>query len=249
MTYSIHGLFSNVGLIGVRGYLDPEATAGSQYGNPGTRKPIIGITGGIGAGKSTVAEMLASQGAAVIDSDALAHEELRKAEVIGELRDWWGDRILGPDGMVSRREIGKIVFNAPEELGRLEGLLYPRIHHRRRELVERYEADPAVRAIVLDAPKLYEAGLDKFCDVIIFVDADWESRKRRVGKDRGWNETELKRREKLQIPLDTKRANADYVVPTHSGIDQLREDVDRIFTSVIASFSDLDRSQVERKTQ
>jgi dephospho-CoA kinase len=210
------------------------------------RKPVIGLTGGIGAGKTTVARMLASMGAAVIDSDVLAHEELRQPEVLEELRRWWGDRILGADGSVSRRAIGGIVFNAPAELERLEKLLYPRINRRRGALVEGFNRDPAIRAVVLDAPKLYEAGLDRLCDAIVFVDADWHTRVRRVGEQRGWTEEELRRRENMQIPLDSKKANADYVLSTHSSFDCLRADVERIFSSVIASESS--RSMGERKT-
>lgn len=198
-------------------------------------KPIIGLVGGIGAGKSSVARVLQSLGAAVIDSDRLAHEELTSPEVIATLRDWWGDKVCRSDH-VDRRALASIVFNDPAELGRLEKLLYPRIHCLRERLVAGYNADRMVRAIVLDAPKLYEAGLGDYCDAVIFVEADWSDRVRRVAASRGWSEEELKRRENLQNSLDTKRTNADYVVINHSSLDQLRTDVERIFYSVLAAF-------------
>jgi dephospho-CoA kinase len=212
------------------------------------RKPIIGITGGIGAGKTTVARMFEALGAAVVDSDLLAHEELRQPDVGEELRGWWGDAILGPDGGVSRRAIAQIVFDAPGELDRLEKLLYPRINRRREALVDGYEADPAVRAVVFDAPKLHEAGLDRLCDAIVFVDADWETRVSRVKEKRAWDEAELRRREDLQISLDSKRSNADYVLSTHSSLDRLRADVERVFSSVIASELKSGCSQGEQQT-
>jgi dephospho-CoA kinase len=200
-------------------------------------KPIIGLTGGIAAGKSSVARLLQWLGAAVIDADRLSHEELRHPEVVATLREWWGDAVCTADASADRRALAAIVFNDPAELKRLEGLLYPRIMKRRETLVEAYNADPAVSAVVLDAPKLYEAGLDCCCDVVIFVDAEWAERVQRVVAARGWTEEELRRREKLQIPLDTKRANADHVVINHSSIDELRPRIERLFASMLASFS------------
>lgn len=200
-------------------------------------KPIIGLSGGIGAGKSAVAEILGSLGAAVIDSDRLSHEVMREPDVVATLRRWWGDSVLTVEGVPDRRAIAAIVFKDPAELTKLEGLLYPRIHDRREVLVDRYDADAAVRAIVLDAPKLYEAGLEGLCDSVIFVDADWQVRVKRVGASRGWDEAELRRREKLQFPLDHKRANADYCVTNHSRIDELRSEVNRVFSSIVAPFS------------
>ncbi len=200
------------------------------------RKPIIGLAGGIGAGKSTVARILKSLGAAVIDSDALAHEELSDPGVIETLRSWWGDSICLPGGL-DRKAIAAIVFDCRDELERLEHLLYPRLHRRREELVAGYDSDPGVRAVVLDAPKLYEAGLGEYCDAVIFVEADRATRALRIEADRGWSEEELLRREKLQDPLDSKKARADYVVTNRSNRESLRADVERVFSSVLAKFA------------
>ncbi len=171
----------------------------------------------------------------VIDSDRLAHEELADPEVMATLRSWWGEKVCRSDG-VDRKALASIVFNDPAELGRLESLLYPRLHRRRERLVSGYDADPAVRAVVLDAPKLYEAGLGDYCDAVIFVEADWSDRVRRVAASRGWTEDELRRRENLQNSLDTKRAKADHVLINHSSLDQLRIDVERVFSSVLDAF-------------
>ena len=198
-------------------------------------KPIIGLVGGIGAGKSTVARLLESLGAAVIDSDRLAHEELARPESVARLRKWWGDGILGTDGSVNRRKIAEIVFHDPAELKKLEDFLYPRIHRIREDWVDRYLADPAVTAIVLDAPKLYEAGLGEYCDAVIFVNADWPVRRERVRVTKGWPEAELRNRENLQIPLDDKKAKADYIVVNSSGRDELRREVERVFSEILAA--------------
>jgi len=200
-------------------------------------KPIIGLAGGIGAGKSSVARFFELSGAAVIDSDRLAHDELNDPEVIATLRHWWGDSVLSASGEVERGAVGTIVFADPAELARLEGLLYPRLERCRRELIAAYEADERILAIVIDAPKLYEAGVDKVCDVVVFVDADQRTRVGRVADSRGWTEEELTRRENLQKPLDMKKASADYVLSNNSNIEELRIQVKQVLSSVLTSFA------------
>ena len=168
----------------------------------------------------------------------MAHEELRDTEVMATLRSWWGPSVCTPQGDVDRKKLAGIVFNDANELKRLEGLLYPRLHRRRESNIARLADDDSVKAIVLDAPKLHEAGVDKVCDVVIFVDAGEDVRARRVAAARGWTEAELRRRENLQIPLDKKRALADHVVVNgHSDIGLLRPEIERIFDSVLRSFS------------
>ncbi len=203
------------------------------------RKPIIGVTGGIGAGKSTVAEILRSLGVAVIDSDRLSHDQFQDEAVKRTLSGWWGKGVFTAEGQVDRRAIAAIVFDDAEQLSLLEGLLYPRIEQRRLELMALYEGDPDVRAIAFDTPKLYETGLDKQCDAVVLVDADDATRVTRLVSTRGWSREQLRRREKLFQPLDIKRANADYVVENNSGTDELRPEVERVLADVLATFSRL----------
>jgi dephospho-CoA kinase len=200
--------------------------------------PVIGITGGIGAGKSSVARVLAKLGALVIDSDALAHDELRSTEVTEAIRAMWGAEVCSAGGEINRTALGRKVFSDPVELQRLEDLLYPRINRRRRQIVAEEAGKKGLRAVVLDAPKLHEAGVDKECDAVIFVDADEDVRLRRVSQSRGWTPAELARREKMQIPLDKKRSMADYVVVNnHTGVDSLLPELKRILESVVGSKS------------
>ena len=200
-------------------------------------KPIIGLAGGIGAGKSTVARLLESLGAAVIDSDRLAHEALEAPDVIVTLRGWWGSSVCTPDGEVDRKKIGVIIFDDPAERVRLENLLYPRIRGRREELIAVYESDPRVKAVVLDTPMLFEVGLNERCDTVFFVEADRSVRVRRVSESRNWTEEELKRRENLQKPLNMKKASADHVISNYTDIEELRSQVERVFSSVLASIA------------
>lgn len=198
-------------------------------------KPVIGIAGGIGSGKSSVARIFESLGAAVIDSDRLTHEQLLQPDVIATLRSWWGDAVCRPDGSVDRAAVAAIVFADERQLARLQELIYPRIEQRRRELTERFQVDPAVRAIVLDAPKLFEVGLDTECDTVVFVESDRATRLQRLAAAKGWTDAELARREKLMNPLDSKKAMSDHIVVNHSSLADLRSEIGRILAAALAS--------------
>ena len=200
-------------------------------------KPIIGIVGGVGAGKSSVARLLSELGAGVVDSDQHVRELLGTPEIIATLGRWFEGVVRADGSGIDRRALAKIVFRQPAQRERLEGLLYPRLAQRRAELVRRYCADPAVRAIVYDAPKLLEAGLQGECDAVIFVEAERVHRLERVARERDWQEQELQRRENSQYPLDNKRAMADYSVVNNSSISDLRGRVEEVFSLVLAAYS------------
>ncbi len=193
------------------------------------------MAGGIGSGKSAIARVFESLGAAVIDSDRLNHEQLAEPDVVAQLRAWWGPRVCDESGRVDRRVVSAIVFEDPEALVALQRLVYPRIARRRDELIVRYRAESGVRAIVLDTPKLFEAGLERICDAVVFVDAPRTRRLERVGLSRGWGEAEFDRRENLLDPLDKKRERADYTVVNDSGFDELRPSIERILSTIIGS--------------
>ena len=193
---------------------------------------MIGLLGGIGAGKSTVARLLGSLGCGVIDADALAQAALDTPQVIDVLRQRWGPLIIRPDGKIDRSAVAKIVFKQPEELERLEDLLHPKVLIERKQMHERFQNDPEILAIVEDCPLLLEKGLDGGCNVLILVEASWEIRSKRVQVGRGWSSEELARREMNQIPIDTKAGRADYTVHNDAGeaacLDQARRVLSQI---------------------
>ena len=201
---------------------------------PEYSKPTIGIAGGIAAGKSLVAKIFEQLGGRTIDSDDLVHRELALPEVIERYRAWWGDRICNSDGTIDRNAVANIIFNDPDQHARMEAFLYPRLEDRRRALTEEYRGDSDVVAIVLASPLLYEVGLDKVCDVVVFVDADRNLRLARARRNRGWSEQEFQRRENLQKPLDKKRDAADHKVVNNSTTDALRSQVTSLFHRLTA---------------
>ncbi len=191
----------------------------------------IGLTGGIGAGKSAVASAFASLGCVVSDSDAGARAALRSAPVTAELLKWWGPAILGADGTPDRQAIARIVFRDPIQRERLEGLIHP-ILHREREEHARLAESIGAPALIVDAPLLLEVGLDRECDAVVFVDTPREVRLARVSATRGWDGAELDRREAVQLPLDEKRRRSGYVIENHADRDALIEAARRVLAAV-----------------
>ncbi len=190
------------------------------------RQVILGIAGGVGAGKSTVAGILAGLGCVVADSDSMGHEALRDPDVRAEIVSWWGTGVLDESGEIDRAAVARIVFARPRQRQRLESLVHPWIRTRRRALFE--QAPPETRALVIDAPLLFEAGLDRECTAVIFVETDRPHRLVRLADSRGWHEIELARREDSQLSLDDKRARSDYVVINNGDRDELSEQIHRI---------------------
>lgn len=210
---------------------------GTTHASRGRPKLVIGLTGGIGAGKSRVASVLEELGAAIVDSDAMTHEELAKPEVIETFRGWWGDRVCRADGGIDRGVMGEVIFGDERQRRRMEAYLYPRLERIRHRMMTAFNADPSVSAIIFNSPLLHEVGLDKVCDVVVFVECDRRTRVERVARTRGWTEQELDRREKLQKPLDMKRRTADHTIVNNADVDALRSQIKPLYERLLANHS------------
>lgn len=185
-----------------------------------TPPPVIGIAGGIGSGKSTVARAFEQLGCLVLDSDAEAKRALERTEVRDELVRWWGPGVLDADGGIDRRRVAQIVFADAAERRRLEGLIHPLVKKTRREAIAMATGRPGV---VIDAPLLFEAGLEGECDEVVFVEASRAVRLARVLRSRGWDEAEFDRREAAQMPLDEKRRRCRFVIENEDDEPRVEE--------------------------
>ncbi len=193
---------------------------------------MIGLMGGPGSGKSSVAKLFEELGCAVIDADRLAHEAMRSPMVQQQVRERWGDPVFDQDGSINRAALGRIVFEDPAALSELEAIVHPRVHEARQFEREQHLANPAIVGIVEDCPLLLESKLDRDCDRLVFVDTPENIRLQRVHESRGWDAEELKKRDERQLPLDTKRQAADYVISNNQGLAHLREQVRNVLQNI-----------------
>ena len=192
-------------------------------------KPVLGLIGAIGAGKSTAARLLTEMGGSAIDCDALGHEALRDAEVIRLLTARWGSAILNGDNGVNRRAVAKIVFSDAAEREFLESVTFPVI----RELVVVQLAEierSMARFAILDAAVLLEAGWHDACDKILYLDAANNLRLVRLQARSSWGEAELHAREAAQWPAARKQALADAVILNDGRPDELAKKLAMLLT-------------------
>ena len=186
---------------------------------------ILGLVGGIASGKSVVANVLRDMGAVVLDADKAGHFVLREPEVIAELRKRWGDRILDSSGQISRRAVAKIVFGQGNEAERkfLEQLTHPRIEALLKQEMEAVRNSPEPPPVLaIDAALLFEAGWDKLCDKLLFVDAPRDIRLERA-VSRGWSTEQFAAREAAQLPPEEKRARSHIVIRNVRTLENIRE--------------------------
>jgi dephospho-CoA kinase len=195
-------------------------------------KPIIGIVGGIGSGKSFVADLFGEFGCRVIHSDELAKDAYNDVTVRQALSEWWDGSVFTSDGLIDRSAVASKVFSDSHARRRLEQLLHPIISRRRQEIMAADANNSRICAFIWDSPLLIEAGLHTDCDAIVFVHAPLELRLARVGQRRSWDKQELPRRENLQQPLDNKRKISEYVIDNTADADYARGQVKDVISRI-----------------
>jgi len=195
-----------------------------------SRRPVVvGLTGGVSSGKSTVAAILGRLGAMVVDADRLAHEALDLPRVRRALRERWGEDVFDHSGSPDRRRIARIVFRDPDALAALVSVVHPPVIRKIRSILREAARESRWPMVVIDAPLLVESALDRHCDAIVFVHASQRRRAERARSARGWSLAEIRRREALQRPLEEKRRKAHYILDNNNGRSRLRAAVARLF--------------------
>ena len=201
----------------------------AQAASAAPRPRVIGLTGGIASGKSTIAAMFAQLGAEVIGADEIAHEVLASRDVCEKLRANWGETVFGNDGLPDREKIAAIVFEEPEKLQELNRWVHPPTRREMKARLDRAVGTDAAPLIVIDAPLLVEADLDTWCDAILFVDAGRSERATRATLDRGWDMKEMEKREAFQKSLVAKRRSANVILDNNGLKDETFSQVKRLF--------------------
>lgn len=185
-----------------------------------TKKPVIGLVGAIGAGKSTVAKLLAAQGGMVIDADRIGHEALDREEIRERLVARWGN-VLKSDGTVDRRAVARIVFENPAERHALEQLLFPMIRRKCEDEIQKTEQNVDMKFAVLDAAVMLEAGWHGVCDHLVYVDAPRDLRLQRLERRSGWTAEDLDARESAQMPAEVKKRYATDILMNDGRLEEL----------------------------
>lgn len=194
---------------------------------------IIGLTGGIGSGKSTVSARLKELGATVVDADLIAREIVEPGEpALAELGETF-DGVLRPDGTLDRAELARQAFASPEATAKLNAATHPRIHERTEQQFTAAR-DAGVPVLVYDMPLLIENGLTDTVDTVLVVDAPDDLRVQRLVEQRGLDEADARRRIAAQIDRDTRLAAADTVIDNSGDLASLLAQVDAFWAGLPA---------------
>lgn len=198
----------------------------------------IGLTGGIGSGKSTVSRRLTELGAVVVDADLVAREVVAQGEpALARIRERFGDDVLTPDGVLDRPVLGRTVFGDPAALADLEAITHPAIWDRTAERFARARTD-GTPVGVHDMPLLVEKGLAPEYHLVVVVDTDEEVRVRRLVEHRGMPEDEARSRIAAQASEEQRRVVADVLLDNDGTPDDLLAAVDRLWEERLTPFAD-----------
>ncbi len=193
---------------------------------------LVGLTGGIGSGKSTVAEMLEKRGAVVFDADMLARQAMAPGTAgFDRVVERFGPHILAPGGDIDREALSSIVFADPAARRDLEAIVHPEVLRMFAERCEEYQGTD--RIVVFSAPLLVETGMQTEFDVLIVVSAPVDAQVERLMRERGMSEAAVHARMAAQLPLEAKAEAADVIVDNEGSLDELDGQVDRVWQKLL----------------
>lgn len=192
---------------------------------------IIGLTGGIACGKTTVADMLKELGASIIDADAISHELTAPGgEALPGIREAFGRLVFFPDGTLNREVLGALVFSNEAERETLNKVTHPLILNRLKEDIETCRKMGAL-IVVLDVPLLFEVGAEKLVDITVCTTSPEEVQIERMRTRSGLGREQAIKRIQSQMPLSEKEARADVVLDTNKPIDELQQEVLKLYNA------------------
>lgn len=192
----------------------------------------IGLTGGIGSGKSTVAKLLAEHGYVVVDADKIAREIMEpRSPVLDDVAAAFGDDLINEDGSLDRGELARKAFVDKQSIEKLNSITHPAI---RSESERRFAAAEAAGepAVVYDMPLLVELGMHRDMDLTVVVDVEAEERVRRLTDSRGLDEADARARIAQQIDADTRNAAADVIIDNNGAEADLKPQVERLIKRI-----------------
>jgi dephospho-CoA kinase len=190
---------------------------------------LIGVTGVVGSGKTTVSGMLRKQGFRIIDLDRIAKEIVEREEVIKDIQRAFGASYI-TEGKLDIKKVGKLVFYNKEDLKKLESIVHPKIMTDMQATVKNLEAQ-GTKMVIIDGPLIFEKGLHKELNKTVVVSAETEIIKDRL-KKRGMDEEDMNRRMAAQIPLGEKEAQADHVIYNNGTMEDLEKEVDNFLKQI-----------------
>ena len=197
------------------------------------RPYIIGLTGGIGTGKSEAAKFLASLGAVHLDADAISHELTEPGgEALEPIRAEFGEGVFREDGTLDRRALANITFSDPARKRALETILHPRIQRDIMRGIDR-AAEEGAKVVILDVPLLFETGMDALCDETWVLSADPETQVARVMMRDRVEREQVEARIQNQMPAEEKEKLATQVIPTERPMEKTQAELASMYQQVL----------------
>jgi len=192
---------------------------------------ILGLTGGIACGKSTIATKLATLGAIHLDADAISHSVIAAGgEAVDAIRERFGEGAVLPDGSIDRKRLGAIVFSDPSARRVLEGIIHPMVQ---RHMIEAIDDAPGGSVVVMDVPLLFETGMDAMCHEVWAVVADRQTQIERLQQRNGFSPEEAALRIDSQMSAEVKAARANAVIHTARPLERTLADVSNMYASLL----------------
>jgi dephospho-CoA kinase len=194
---------------------------------------VLGLTGGVGMGKSTCAQLLRARAIPVVDTDDLARTVVEPGQAaLAEIRAAFGSQMIDKEGQLNRGELARAVFSDPAARKRLEGILHPRIRELWKAQANDWQAQDQPSGVVV-IPLLFETGAESELDATVCLACSEATQRQRLAA-RGWSSEQIDQRIRAQWPIEQKLAKSDYVIWTEAGLDVHADQLDRILRAIKA---------------